>query len=123
MIDHPSDVDDDRNELAGDRTMLANERTLAAWWRTAMAAVAAAVAFSRFFDHVQPEWMVKGAASCLSAFAFLILAVAFRRYRATARRLEATETVDRISSWALATGSLLLAVAAAIASASIWLFG
>ena len=111
-----------RTALAGDRTMLANERTLAAWWRTAMAALAAAVAFARLFGDVEPEWLVKGGSTCLVTLGFLVLAVAHRRYLATAWRIEESESVDRVSSFALTLGTLLLATAAAVAGVSLWLF-
>jgi len=100
--------------------MLANERTLAAWWRTAMAALAAAVGFAHLFGD-NPAWLVKGGASALVLLALLVLLVDFRRYRATARRVEASETVDRIAAWALRAGSLLLTAAALAAGLSIWL--
>jgi putative membrane protein len=117
----PPQVRSERTELAGDRTMLANERTLAAWWRTAMAAAAAAVAFARLFGDVQPTWLIRGGSSVLVGLAFLVLWVAFRRYRQTSAAIDAPN-VDRVSALALRTGTLLLAIAAGAAGAAVWLY-
>ena len=111
---------DERNLLAGDRTMLANERTLAAWWRTAMATLAAATAFAKLFGDVQPEWLVRIGASSLVLLAIAILGVAYERYEATARRIE-SEDVRSISRWALRSGTILLALAGAVAAAVVWI--
>lgn len=101
--------------------MLSNERTLAAWWRTSLAALAAAVAFARLFGG-EPGWLIKGGATALVLLALLMLWMAFRRYRRTARRLHAHESVDEVTSWTLAAGTSLLLVAAGVAAFSIWLF-
>ena len=120
--DHPSKADlaEGRTDLAGDRTMLANERTLAAWWRTAMAAVAAAIAFVKLYEGVEPQALIKGGASFLLVLALLVLWVAQRRYRRTARRIEAGE-LDRMSSGALTLGTGLLVLTAAAAGVAVWL--
>jgi putative membrane protein len=110
----------DRTDLANDRTMLAAERTLSAWWRTAMGALAAAVGFARIFGDVEPQWLVRGGASCLIALALLILAVAFVRYRRTSKRIN-NEEVHSVSTPALAAGTGLLDLASAIAGAVTWL--
>lgn len=110
----------ERTELAGDRTLLANERTLAAWWRTAMAALAAAVGFAKLFGDVSPEWLIRGGATCLVLLAYAVLGIAYERYEATAQRIEA-EHVSRISRWALWLGTLLLGVVGAAAGVAIWL--
>lgn len=106
--------------LAGDRTMLANERTLAAWWRTAMAALAAAVGFVQLFGDAELGWLVRGGASCLVVLAYAVLGFAFQRYEATARRIE-NEHVTPVSRWALWMGTALLGLAAAIAGISVWI--
>lgn len=111
---------EDRIDLASDRTMLAAERTLSAWWRTAMAALAVAVGFVRLFGDVQPQWLIRGGATLLILLALLIIAVAFRRYRRTADRIDNQE-VRSLSRPALATGTSLLVLAAMIAGAVTWL--
>jgi putative membrane protein len=119
-ISKGSDHNPNRTDLANDRTILAAERTLSAWWRTAMAALAAAVGFARIFGDVQPQWLVRGGASCLIALALLILAIALLRYRRTAKRIDNQE-VHSVSMSALVAGTALLVVAAAAAALAIWL--
>jgi putative membrane protein len=115
-----SDHGPDRTDLANDRTILAAERTLSAWWRTAMAALAAAVGFARIFGDVQPQWLVRGGASCLIALALLILAIALLRYRRTSRRIN-NEDVRSVSMPALVAGTALLVLASAAAALVVWL--
>lgn len=118
MIDD-SDTRASRIDLANDRTILAAERTLSAWWRTAMAALAGAVGFVRLFGDVQPQWLIRGGASVLVLLALLILAIAFRRYRQTARKIDNQE-VRSLSTPSLAAGTGLLVLAAAVAGGVIW---
>jgi putative membrane protein len=120
MADPDSRPAESRTDLANDRTMLAAERTLSAWWRTAMAALAAAVGFVRLFGDAEPQWLVRGGAACLIALALLILAIAFRRYYRTAQRIN-NEQVHSVSTSALVTGTGLLVLAAAVAGAVTWL--
>jgi putative membrane protein len=101
----------ERTALASDRTLLASERTLAAWWRTAIAA-----ALVQLYGEVQPDWLVRAAASAAIALALLVLFVGARRYATTARRVESAfvDRVPRAEIW-IGTGLLsLLAVAAAV---------
>lgn len=109
----------DRFAYAADRTMLANERTLAAWWRTAMGAIAAAVAFARLFGDVGPDWLVRSGATVLVAFGVMILVLSHRRYLETARRID-PENVDRLSRLWLNTGMVLLVIVALVAGAAVW---
>jgi putative membrane protein len=109
-----------RDDLAEDRTRLANERTLAAWWRTAMAAIAAAVVFPRLFADLQPDWLIRLGSNALAVVALLMLAVGWRRYRATLRRIGANH-VEPFSRLPLAAGSLVLAGVAVLAGALAWL--
>lgn len=99
--------------MAGDRTILAGERTLAAWWRTALASLAAAVGLVKILGGFQPTWLPRAAAALPIGLAVLVLAFAARRYRRTARRVEAecVERVPRAEVW-IGTGLLgTLAVA------------
>jgi putative membrane protein len=100
--------------------MLAAERTLSAWWRTAMAALAVAVAFARLFGDVQPQWLIRGGATLPILLAFLIIAVAFRRYRQTSKNINNQE-VRSLSALALALGTGLLALSAVVAGVVTWL--
>ncbi|WP_230532742.1 YidH family protein [Microvirga roseola] len=109
-----------RIDLANDRTMLAAERTLSAWWRTAMAALAGAVGFVRLFGDVQPQWLIRGGATLLIGLAVLIVGIAFRRYRKTSKKINNLE-VRSLSLPALAAGTGLLVIAAAVAAAVTWL--
>ncbi|MGJ3263888.1 MAG: DUF202 domain-containing protein [Salinarimonas sp.] len=109
-----------RDELAEDRTQLANDRTLAAWWRTAMAAIAAAVVFPRLFSDIGPDWLIRLGASGLALLALVVLALGFRRYRATAARL-APDHVARLSRLSLGVGTSLLAGVALLAGVLAWL--
>jgi putative membrane protein len=117
--DH-SDLAEDRTDLANDRTMLAAERTLSAWWRTAMAALAGAVGFARLFGDVQPQWLIRGGASFLILLALLIIAVAFHRYRRTAKRIN-NEQVRSIPRFTLAAGTGLLVLTTGVAAAVVWI--
>lgn len=113
---------EDRNEsivLASDRTMLANERTLAAWWRTAMTALAGSAGLAQLFGDFGIPWLIRGGASLLVALAIVILGVAFRRYQATASRVE-SDGVSRVPRSQLWIGTGLLALVAVVVAAAIW---
>ncbi|WP_052341119.1 DUF202 domain-containing protein [Salinarimonas rosea] len=109
-----------RDDLAEDRTQLANDRTLAAWWRTAMAAIAAAIVFPRLFSDIEPDWLLRAGASGLALLALVVLALGFRRYRATAARI-APDHVARLSRVSLLLGTALLAGVALLSGALAWL--
>jgi putative membrane protein len=112
---------DERTDLAGDRTMLSNERTLAAWWRTAIAAVAGGVAFTRLYGDVGPQWLIRSGASALVALGLLILVVSMWRYRRTAARIDPGD-IERVPKTGLLVGGLLLAASIMAAGAAIWMF-
>jgi putative membrane protein len=112
---------ENRTHLAGDRTMLAAERTLSAWWRTSMTALAGAVGFVRLFGNVQPQWPIRTGATLLIGLALLMLAIALRRYRHTAQKIE-NEEVGSLSMSALITGTGLLVLVAGIAGVVTWMF-
>ncbi|WP_349368231.1 DUF202 domain-containing protein [Salinarimonas sp.] len=127
MSDHATPPRDDadasrrhRDDLAEDRTRLANERTLAAWWRTAMAAIAAAVVFPRLFSEIEPDWLIRAGATVLAFVALLMLGVGWRRYSVTTRRIGANH-VGPFSRLPLAIGTLLLAAVALLAGGLAWL--
>lgn len=118
----PEQKKDDRTErtaLANDRTLLASERTLAAWWRTALAALAAAVGLVKLFEEVERVVLVRLAGTLPVLLAVLILFVAFRRYQATARAIE-SESVDRVPRGELWIGTGLLALLAAAGGGIVW---
>lgn len=117
-----TDLDGDnpsRIGLAADRTMLASERTLAAWWRTALAALAAAVGFAKIAGDIGPPWLPRLAAMLPILLAGLVLFVAARRYVQTARRVEA-ECVERVPTVELWLGTGLLAALAVAVTVLVW---
>lgn len=116
--DHPPERKE-RTALASDRTMLASERTLAAWWRTVIASLAAAVALVKLYDEVRPAWLVRTAATLPVLLAVLILFMAARRYRRTARRIE-SECVDRVPRGELWIGTTLLGLLCVAAGWAVW---
>lgn len=85
-----------------------------------MTALAAAVGFAELFGDAGPEWLIRGGATCLVLLAYAVLGVAYERYEATARRIEA-EHVTQISRWALWLGTALLVLIGAAAGTAVWL--
>lgn len=64
------------------RFTLANERTFLAWIRTALAVLAAAVAFAQFATSLQPRWAVLVIAGLMGLVSAGLCVAAYWRWRA-----------------------------------------
>lgn len=107
----------DRTELAEDRTIMAVERTFAGWIRTAFAAIGIGLAFKVLFGELDPPWLARAIATIFILLAAFLSIAAERRACRAMERMR-SHSVDspraphlRYVAWAVAAGSLVLAVA------------
>lgn len=70
----------DRSEWALQRTLFARERTFSAWLRTALATVAAGLAFTRLVNHPDIPFLAHLLGAIFVAIGIGIFAIAFWRY-------------------------------------------
>ncbi|WP_066763455.1 YidH family protein [Croceicoccus pelagius] len=107
----------DRTELAEDRTIMAVERTFAGWIRTSFAAIGIGLAFKVLFGELDPPWLARAIATIFILLAAFLSIAAERRACRAMERMR-SHSVDspraphlRYVAWAVAAGSLVLAVA------------
>lgn len=107
----------DRTELAEDRTIMAVERTFAGWIRTSFAAIGIGLAFKVLFGELEPPWLARAIATIFILLAAFLSIAAERRACRAMKRMR-SHSVDspqaphlRYVAWAVAAGSLVLAVA------------
>lgn len=107
----------DRTELAEDRTIMAVERTFAGWIRTSFAAIGIGLAFKVLFGELDPPWLARAIATIFILLAAFLSIAAERRACRAMKRMR-SHSVDspraphlRYVAWAVAAGSLVLAVA------------
>ncbi len=98
-----------RTDWAEDRTVLANERTFAAWIRTGMGAIVVALGLNVVFQHSEPIWLGKAAASIFLAMGIFIFWSARIRAGRTLVRLDQHGTVPQSRSSMTFIASLLTA--------------
>lgn len=104
----------ERTDWAQERTLLAKQRTFGAWLRTGLASVAVGFGTAELLGDVDPQWVVKTAASLLIVAGGVIFVLGFTGYSDTFRKLQ-KEGVQGISPWiiggvtlAMLLGSVLL---------------
>ncbi|AKM08999.1 YidH family protein [Croceicoccus naphthovorans] len=106
-----------RTELAEDRTIMAVERTFAGWMRTSFAAIGIGLAFKALFGELDPPWLARVIATIFILLAAFLAITAERRACRAVTRMK-THSVDspdaphlRYVAWAVAAGSVVLAIA------------
>ena len=105
--EHTNALAKERTDWAKERTLLAKQRTFGSWLRTGLASVAVGFAAAEFLGDLQPQWLVKVAASLLVLAGAVIFVVGFFGYGDTFKKLQ-KEGVQGVSPWII--GAITLAM-------------
>jgi putative membrane protein len=103
----------ERTDWAQERTLLAKQRTFVAWLRTGLASVAVGFGTAELLGDVEPQWVVKTAASLLIIAGIVIFRIGFTGYSDTFRKLR-KEGVQGISPWIIGAVTLAMFLGAAL---------
>lgn len=103
----------ERTDWAQERTLLAKQRTFGAWLRTGLASVAVGFGTAELLGDVEPQWVVKAAASLLMIAGGVIFVIGFTGYGDTFRKLQ-NEGVQGISPWIIGAVTLAMLLGAAL---------